>query len=306
MLDQDRARQLIRESPFAPLEAELAALLEPSIRIGVRRARPGSLELGESRFGGLPDLPASLSWPRCGERPMALIAQLRLSDLAPLDPLDRLPPRGWLYFFFDAANDAPFEDTPAGLRSWRVLYFDGEPSELKQTDPPEPRDKHNEFPLSALGFRAELTLPSYGSTKLADVAIDPEQRNEYEELVFALHARAPLPRKQQASMLNRLQGRLQHWWIGDPIHRVLGHPEHFQLDPRIDWQRLAQHRLVTSVPDQDIEVAARDWLLLLQVDNYQGGPDWMWGDNDTLYFGIHQDDLAERNFDAVQWTVECG
>ena len=51
--------------------------------------------------------------------------------------------------------------------------------------------------------------------------------------------------------------------------------------------------------------AARDWLLLLQVDTYQNGPDWMWGDNDTLYFGIHKHDLAEGNFDAVQWTVEC-
>ena len=306
MLDRDRAVQQIRESEFAHLETQLAALLEPSIRVGVRPGPGEELELGESRFGGLPDLPPSLAWPRYGERPMALIAQLRLADLTAIDSRQLLPHHGWLYFFFDAANDAPYEDAPDGQRSWRVLYFDGPAEQLQRTTPPEPRDEHNEFQLSTLGFDEELTLPSYGSTLLAETPIDAAQRKAYEELVFALHARAPLPHEDVASMLDKLQGRLQQWWIGEPIHRILGHPEHFQLDPRVDWQRLAEHRLVTRAADEGIEAAARDWLLLLQVDNYAGGPDWMWGDNDTLYFGIHKDDLAARRFDAVQWTVECG
>jgi uncharacterized protein YwqG len=305
MIDPEHAIAAIRSSRFAHLEEQLAGLLEPSIRIGVQPTGINDLPLGASRFGGLPDMPPGISWPRLDDRPLGLIAQLRLADLTPHDSRQLLPRDGWLCFFFDAVNDMPFE-THEAERSWRVLYFDADLGDLQRIEPPEPSEARNRFGACALGFAGQWTLPSFGSVLLEGVPLEASDRSDYEELVFSLHPRAPLPAQQRARPWQRWLGQLQHWWIGDPIHRVFGHPEHFQIDPRVDWQRLSLHRPVVGTPDAETCRAARDWLLLLQLDAYQGGPDWQWGDHGTLYFGIHRDDLAAERFDAVQWTVECG
>lgn len=304
MIDPSHALAGIRESRFAPYEKQLVEMLEPSIRIGVMPVRAGDLALGASRFGGVPDLPPGHTWPRFGQRPLAMVAQLNLAELAPLDAEKRLPAHGWLAFFFDTCNETPYERHQDMGHSWRVLYFDCETDQLQRTEPSEPREKRNEFRCCAAGFRSELTLPSFGSALLASLPLGEDDRQTYEDLVFSLHASAPLARRRRGP-LGRLADRLQQVWIGNPIHRVLGHPEFFQLDPRIDWQRLAAGRSLSAPPAADDLEAASDWLLLLQVDTYRDGPVWMWGDNCTLYFGIHKSDLAERNFDAVQWTVEC-
>ncbi len=303
---REHACRAIRSSRLARLEAQLTELLLPSIRLGVSAVEQDALALGASRFGGMPDMPATLAWPIFADRPMALVAQLSMAELVGLDSQQLLPQSGWLYFFFDASNEAPFEESDDDARCWRVLYHDGPVAELARIEPPEPRHVNNEFRPFALGYRVEQTLPSYGSTLLDEVMLDDAQQADYEKLSFSLNESPPLPGAEKSSTLQRGLGRIHHWLIGDPIHRVLGHPEHFQLDPRVDWQRLEEHRSVVTTPDQHTQQAAREWLLLLQADTFKEGPDWLWGDNATLYFGIRREDLAARNFSAVQWTIECG
>jgi uncharacterized protein YwqG len=260
----------------------------------------------------MPDLPAGFDWPLSEGRPMAHIAQLRLADVTEHDVTGpdgakRLPERGWLCFFFDATNDHPFADHMADVeRPWRVVYFDEDASLLETTEPPPPRNEHNEFRVCSVGFDAELTLPSFGSAALVNLQLDEEHREDYEDLVFSLHARPPMPGWRDSSALRRWIGQIRHWWLGDPIHRMLGYPEHFQIDPCADWERMAHHQAVGQAPTNKLLREARDWRLLLQVDTYRDGPDWLWGDNGTFYFGIQAEDLAARNFDAVQWTIECG
>ena len=306
MVDLDAAILAIRDSRVAELEEHLIPLLEPSIRIGVMSVRGDSLPIGASRFGGLPDVPDNFAWPIFADRPMALIAQLNLAELAPFHEGSLLPRIGSLLFFFDAANDAPFEDTEDESRCWKVMHLENDSAELSRREPPAPRNAHNDFPPFALGFRSELTLPSFGSTLLDDMPIDETRRADYEELMFHLVGKPPLPAREAATRIERGLGRIRHWLIGDPVHRVLGHPEHFQLDPRVDWQRLDEHRPIVTAPDEYTERAALDWLLLLQADSFKDGPRWIMGDNATFYFGIRRDDLEARNFDAVQWTIECG
>lgn len=306
MADQEQLTAAIQSTPLAEHTDALLRLLEPSIRIGVLGVAADELPLGASRFGGCPDLPQTIAWPRGAKRPLALAAQLRLADLASFDQQQALPPTGWLYFFIDAADESPFEAIGSRAPAWQVVYFDGELGQLRREEPPRDADPRNLFSPCALGFGMEWTLPSYGSTRLDSLGLSSELRDIYEGIVFSLHQPVPLPSGHSVGTVRRLLGKLQHRWIGDPIHRLLGHGEHFQQDPRLDWQRVSEKLPLVTSADESLRRAAQDWQLLLQLDAYEGGPNWLWGDNGTMYFGLRSADLAARRFDCVQWTVECG
>jgi len=66
----------------------------------------GTSPLGGSRVGGAPDLPPTVKWPD-GARPLELVAQVRLEELASYD-VDRLLPRAGLLLFF--ADLSPASD----------------------------------------------------------------------------------------------------------------------------------------------------------------------------------------------------
>jgi len=305
MRGREEVVEIIAASRFGELSERLVELLEPSIRMGVQPAPPDNVPLGASRIGGCPDLPASIEWPTFEGRPLTLVAQLSLAELAPYDVDGLLPPSGWLYFFFDSGCDAPFEEGPGGERSWRVLHFDGALGKLSRQAPPRAAGRRV-FRSCLIGAHTEWTLPSFGSVLLDGLPFTEDDRRDYEDLVFALHRRPPLPARKAQGKVGRFVGHLRHWWIGDPIHRMLGHPEHFQLDPRLDWQRVAEHSPVVAPPEEHTYREAFAWHLLLQVDTYRDGPAWVWGDHGTCYFGIRQEDLAAGDFGNVQWTVECG
>lgn len=111
------------------VDATMALAARPSIEIASEPAGD-DLPLGESRLGGLADLPAGQGVPHLGGQPLPLIAQI---DLASVDePL--LPPAGWLLFFFDLCGwDA--KDPQGG---GRVVFVGGPRAALlRQAPSPE-------------------------------------------------------------------------------------------------------------------------------------------------------------------------
>ncbi len=90
---------------------------------------------GQSHFWGFPDLPLGMSYPCCGEADeegredtLTFICQIRLEEIAALDPEGLLPHKGMLYFFADIdyflGDD---EGDCEGMGAWpkesfRVLY----------------------------------------------------------------------------------------------------------------------------------------------------------------------------------------
>lgn len=91
-----------------------------------------SLSLGASRIGGLPDLPAELTWPEFDRRKLPFIAQI---DLAATGRASKwpLPKTGYLFFFAllsDVRDD--------GRMPSSVIYFRGPTASLvRQTAPDE-------------------------------------------------------------------------------------------------------------------------------------------------------------------------
>lgn len=110
--------------------------LAPVVRLQLERS--GVLPArGDSKVGGMPDLPAGWRWPQgAGGAPLAFVAQLDLSEISGLDSPARLPSAGRLSLFCD--------HSPAALASrrleHRLLYTDGACEALAPLDWPDALD----------------------------------------------------------------------------------------------------------------------------------------------------------------------
>ncbi len=85
------------------------------IRIRVHKATEAA-DPGSSKFFGDPTVP--LAWEDKFEEDLIFFGQIRLSDIAHLDIENRLPHRGYLYFFLDTEMYPYYP---------MIEYYDGEP-----------------------------------------------------------------------------------------------------------------------------------------------------------------------------------
>lgn len=120
-----------------------------------------SVPVGASKFGGFPDLPPEIPYPtmsgytgnwgdrkeRYEKSAMQLVAQINLAELAEYDKDDLLPHTGILYFFW-SGEIAPIHsknrfyegiaDDPDNADIHKVIWYNGDLSALKRTEPPLP------------------------------------------------------------------------------------------------------------------------------------------------------------------------
>ena len=93
------------------------------------KIRLDELQIGESRFGGVPDLPDNLSWPEFKGKKLPFLAQIDLSKL----PKSLLPAEGWLLVF--GLADSEEDKTPV-----RILHHRGPREELKRCPIPSKKE----------------------------------------------------------------------------------------------------------------------------------------------------------------------
>lgn len=184
-----------------------------------------------------------------------------------------------LYFFL--YEDA-FNNYLSSPESWRVLYYDGELSDLQPS--PIPSDEQQLYPTCTLEFSASLTLPPFESAYIESLGLSfdafrrdapPEQRQM---------ADAYIELSKQLGVLNKAT---------DPYHQLLGHPCQVQGDLLWECQQGTHH-------EEDLT----DWCLLLQIDT-DDDAGMMWGDCGMLYFYISKRALVKRDFSQVFLTMQC-
>ncbi len=148
----------IAEFGLSRVSGGLCRLIQESIRLEAARCGAEELTLGESRIGGLPDLPEGWTWPSWNGQDLAFVAQINLAEVARLGPAGCLPPRGILYFFYDPKQRVWGFD-PADQGAWRVLFYDGAADALMGQAEPQSLDEEAIYEPCRLRLSVESTLP---------------------------------------------------------------------------------------------------------------------------------------------------
>lgn len=284
-LSPDDLPSLCDEVGLANRFAQVRELARTSIRL--TRWEPESEVPGRSRLGGAPDLPLGFEWPAWNGKELAFLGQLDLAEVAALEAAP-LPDRGLLLFFYDVAT------RPSGLESshrgsCRVVHVDEDPGHL------EPASMGEVLSAYPLDLSLELMLPRSWSPRVEALDLEPDEMAAWDEL-----------REKLASAQGvELEELTPHW---QSLHRLLGYPEELGSGTELDCQlasagisvELAQGYL--DARRDELEAAAADWRLLLQVsDDKELGVSWGEGFG-RLSLWIREQDLQEPAFDGV-WAI---
>lgn len=274
-------RRALSDGPLARRFDDLEDLAEPSIVLRPTRVRQVDLSTGESRIGGVPDLPGGIEWPRWKGEPQSFIAQIRLSSLGELSGL-YVPPTGWLLFFYSARQDT-WGFSPADRGSSAVMYVP-ETAKLERTAPPEPLPDGGAFEPCRVSFAESWTLPSWDSPLIESLGLTDEELDAYCDAVDAL-------------------------FHGDR-HRLLGHPDQIQGDMTVECALVTGGLDLGDASGRSDPRAAElaegwsDWRLLLQVVS-DDAPGMMWGDAGHLYYWIRAPDLEAGDFNRIWLILQC-
>lgn len=95
---------LIEVHGLSVYQTELLANVRLAIALHLGQAQPG--QVGQSRIGGVPDLPASITWRQDDRQHKYLdfLLQINLAEL-PVFPENPFPPQGMLYLFASDDED---------------------------------------------------------------------------------------------------------------------------------------------------------------------------------------------------------
>lgn len=264
------------------LVAELETLAAPALRLQTQAAEEASLQLGQSKLGGRPDLPAAVSWPTKENEPLAFIGQIALSEAHPYDVQGQMPDAGLLSFFYDAKQET-YGTEPADRAGFAVLYTPAEAGQLVRLPFPAALPTAARYTACALQFANILTLPDEPAAEMPSLAWSDALQQRYEQAKQALTA--PGTPNAEAS-------------------QILGYPITLQDDMRLQCQLATTGIRSDTATSEQIEANREDannWTLLLQVDaDTQTG--MQWSDGGMLYYWIQRDALVAANVSNV-WCI---
>jgi uncharacterized protein YwqG len=150
-------RETIQEFGLEAHADAILARVKPAVRLGL--GARSSLELGESRIGGVPDLPVGMAWPRntSGEA-LTFILQLRLADVPPFSG-NPFPETGMLYFFIGL-------DEPAWDVEHRVILNDATNLEraMSPAEDEFANDTHNDLAPHRLTMDLFADVPRWATS----------------------------------------------------------------------------------------------------------------------------------------------
>ncbi len=262
------------------LVQDIDRLSQASIRLHTTYVDESTLRIGISKLGGIPDLPAEVSWPQWQGLPQSFLAQINLDDVRHYNIHGLLPPRGMLWFFYDA-QQSTFGSAPTDLGSWQVLFRNGDPSKLQRTPAPAQLPIASQFHACSIHFSREITFSEQPPLEIPDLNWTDADQEKYDAL------------------LSTLRDPADHALIH---HRLLGYPDTIQDDMRLQCQ-LVSHGVTDANDPRIAELApgAKDWQLLLQIDSDEHAG-MRWANNGMLYYWIKRADLQTLRFDQT-WLV---
>ncbi|MBK8305006.1 MAG: DUF1963 domain-containing protein [Chloracidobacterium sp.] len=301
-MTKDELDQKITEHKLEHHREAIEAGIRPCIRLYLAKADEDEMPLGASKMGGRPDLPPSFPWPFETRRPahdrdkrfnpdgetkpllpLSFVAQIKLSDVAPLDDEAILPATGILYFFYSAEQEVWGFD-PRDHSGFKVQYYDGDET-LTRTE--FPADLPNlRFRPCGINAVKEINIPSSASDRVDFLTLDPHD----------------------VSTDWDAYNELQDEW---PVNKMFGYADLIQGEQELECELATNGIYVgdgTGYKDprrESLESNIANWRLLLQVDSNEEDCNMMWGDLGRIYFWIRKDDLIHKRFDKSWLILQC-
>lgn len=257
-------RQLV-DTEFSEFEKALRKVCKNTLSF---EPVEGDVKPGETRFGGWPDLPPGVLYPRTetlGESySCEFLAQINCQEVASLQ--DYLPRRGMLYFFISDQEDCEPQ----------VLYCDAAPESLR--------------PGAEAGFLNEFfNLPEGPYTPHRVVAKEGwSLPSDYASYCNSHY----FPEEAQA--LSDQEGLTE-----EITEQLLGfEPQHRH---EMNGYVFTQHESPELQAALKLRGRPEDWIVLLKVASLG---DFQWCDAGDLFFVIHKSDLEKRDFSNVYCSLE--
>lgn len=279
--NQNKLERIVHEFQFEHAMDYLKESVRQGIRLSKKEIETYN-EIGPSRIGGDPDLPAMIEWPVDSDgMPMTFLAQLRLSELVPYDASAVLPAKGILYFFVGV-------DEPAYGIEHKIIYLSEDKlQEANRSYSPEVTALEGEFTGYRVSARSTIEAPNYGYVDYEMVEDDEHDYEQYEELCFELN-------NENSNDLAVVFGypSTQH---GDceyeaALHLLTGQQYNYSIESAIE--KITDH----FKGDADrAKQEVQDTLLLLALDSDQD-VGFCWWDAGELQFYIRKEDLLAGNF----------
>jgi len=253
---------------------KIASLLLPCLKISLEE--DVAIAYSASKIGGLPPI-FDQTYPSSHDVPLTFLAQISLVDICHLNNL--LPKSGRLYFFV-LTKDIGYR-YPDRKNEFRVLYA---------TDKAQ-GNNHGEFqaiPEYPIFFSEYYTFPSYQE----HVFLKNNLTND--ESLFIEDFESEL--------------QLSSECLPDIGHQVLGHPKAVQGTVRFFWAAkylgIENFEAITKEERDRINQEEDKFLLLLQLDFLDPKIGIEHFGDSVAYFGIHEEDLANGNFDNVVLVMQ--
>lgn len=279
-------------------------------------------QIGNSRFGGAPDLPPEIEWPRHerfdGEfRYGNFLCQINLTELPKVELTHLLPKAGMLYLF------ARYIESAAEPAIVDCLFYEGEPLRLSRREPPpneEFMDDEYLIDLKAnrVKYSAGYDCDANGREFLRDInalCADDDAKERFRDLCFELpgagfgqlygYANAVDSHLRRQVALSQLGGR-QHQFAD-----YWDSYEEFEAT-KARWPNMAE-RYERSRPGVDwilqnaaaIRAEHDRWQHLLRINSNKSMDFWI-NDADPLYVFIRSDDIKAKRFDDLAAEVTQG
>ena len=100
----------------------IAPLIRWGINVRLTETEEKSLLLGTSKFGGRPDLPSDVEWPKSANgTPMEFVGQFNLDEAHKADMEEQMPDHGIVYLFFSFSNAVEDYSDP---QCFKAIYVD--------------------------------------------------------------------------------------------------------------------------------------------------------------------------------------
>jgi hypothetical protein len=239
---------------------------------------------GESRFGGVPDLPAGEPWPEGVGGPLTFIGQIRLADVPPdLDGRDLLPEGGLLSFFYDV-EEQPWGFSPEDRLASAVIWSDGA---VSRRDAPTGT---RQLPPWSARLRPVVSVPGWETWEL-------ERATGLSANDIGGPRGAEIDRWIEFGRFVDDRQAIGESVTWQPIHRVLGWPDQIQID-------LHRENDTWAGDTHDPAACRRDWRLLLQVDT-DDRLEVMWGDVGRIYWSIDAAEPMDDRFVHPPLILQC-